>query len=240
MQRLAPRETTVKIAVISDMHLGRGDGTDLFGHRDADFVRFLKHLEDNHERVILLGDIYETFASDPWHQYREVKLIRAAHPEVVKRFEDDKYTLIHGNHDLVMSRFGAPSELMLDLDGTRILFRHGHKYDWLIRNAPTIPEFFVWLGFILARWGVEAFLRWGNVIDQWLRANEGMASFQNWALSTAAANSADVIVTGHTHRGAAKESGNRMYMNSGACYKGLYSWLHLDTGTGTFLHNTGW
>ena len=45
----------MKLAVISDLHLGRGDGADQFGHQDADFLSFLDHLEDNFERVVLLS-----------------------------------------------------------------------------------------------------------------------------------------------------------------------------------------
>ena len=40
----------MKIAVISDLHLGRGDGSDRFGHDDAEFLRFLDFLEGDFER----------------------------------------------------------------------------------------------------------------------------------------------------------------------------------------------
>jgi predicted phosphodiesterase len=230
----------MKAAVISDLHLGRGDTTDLFGHHDDEFVRFLRFLEDNHEQVILLGDVYETFGSNPWQQYREVERIREAHPEIVKRFESPQYTFVHGNHDVVMKRFGAPSELAIEDHGTRIVLRHGHQFDWWIRNLPVVPEFFVWVGILMARWGINAFYRIGEFLDVCLRKAEGPTPFQDWALAVAAQKSADVIVTAHTHFGTALETGNRFFMNSGACYKGRFSWLHLDTATGTYLHNTGW
>ena len=53
----------MEIAVISDLHLGTGGAADGFGHDDAEFLRFLSFLERNFERVILLGDIWETLQS---------------------------------------------------------------------------------------------------------------------------------------------------------------------------------
>jgi UDP-2,3-diacylglucosamine pyrophosphatase LpxH len=53
----------VNIAVISDLHLGNEDGVDSFGHLDSEFLRFLAFLENNFERVVLLGDVWETLTA---------------------------------------------------------------------------------------------------------------------------------------------------------------------------------
>ena len=34
----------MQLAVISDLHLGRGDRSDRFGHEDSEFLRFLRQL----------------------------------------------------------------------------------------------------------------------------------------------------------------------------------------------------
>ena len=69
----------MKIAVISDLHLGRGDAADLFGHDDAEFLRFLDFLEGNFERIVLLGDIFETLTCPrPLAQRRELVAAREA------------------------------------------------------------------------------------------------------------------------------------------------------------------
>ena len=78
----------MKLAVISDLHLGAGDLADGFGHDDGDFLRFLTFLERNFERVILLGDIWETLQSRRLGSAREELLLaRATHPEIARRFE---------------------------------------------------------------------------------------------------------------------------------------------------------
>ncbi len=103
----------MEIAVISDLHLGRGDRIDPFQGRDAELIRFLNHLERSFERVILLGDIFETLTGTGWGNPREEFMAcRSAHPEVARRFLSVPHTYVHGNHDWVAGLLiGAPSEL---------------------------------------------------------------------------------------------------------------------------------
>src|SRR5688572_13142957 len=86
----------VNIAVISDLHLGSEDVTDSFGHDDSEFLRFLTFLEGNFERIVLLGDIWETLASRcPWRARRALTQARERHPEIARRFCDHRYKYIH-------------------------------------------------------------------------------------------------------------------------------------------------
>ena len=72
---------------ISDLHLGLGDRTDGFGHEDGAFLRFLRHLEANFERIVLLGDIWETLTGPRWGDAAaSLSAARAAHPEIARRF----------------------------------------------------------------------------------------------------------------------------------------------------------
>jgi len=233
----------VKIAVISDLHLGRGDRTDLFGHSDGVFLRFLRFLEHNFERIIMLGDTFETLAAKPWDQYREIGVISRAHAPLAARFNRAQYTMVHGNHDYVLRRLGHPDELLLEADGTRILFRHGHTFDWLYRNLRYLPEAFVWFGFFLARHGLRFVYNLGEATDRWFRrkGSQTEVSFRNWALGIAKAHEADIVVTAHTHQGGLAEGENgRLFLNSGTCSKGRFSWLSLDTKEGSYQHLNSW
>lgn len=226
--------------MISDLHLGRGDKTDLFWHEDNEFVLFLKYLERNFERIVLLGDIYETLASRPGAQLREIQRIREAHPEIVKRFDRPQYNFVYGNHDLVLAKHGALGELNLEADGVKLHFRHGHRFDWLIRHAPRLAEFGVWLGFAFARWGLDWLFKAGERIEHWLRVKEGPLPFEQWAMGLAGTKEADIIVTGHTHFGKRSQHDQRIFLNSGACYKDKLSWLAIDTKTDCYKHLNGW
>jgi len=134
----------------------------------------------------------------------------------------------------------VPSTYDLNVDGTRIHFRHGHMHDWLIRKLPVVPEFFVWVGFMLARWGLRFIYDLGEKLDIATRKAQGHTSFVDWALQAAQEQGADVVVTAHTHRGLRSERDSQLFLNSGTCYKGQFSWLHLDTKAGVYQHLTSW
>ena len=234
----------MKLAVISDLHLGAGDRADGFGHDDGDFLRFLSFLESNFERVILLGDVWETLQSRKLGSAREeLALARAAHPEIAKRFERPKSRYVHGNHDMVAGLLGAPDELQLRADGVRLLFTHGHQNDPLVQRRLWLSELGVWLGGWIKRVGWGAFYRLCARLD----AARGGASldgerceFQRWAMAEAARREFDVVVTGHTHLAARTEHGSRLFLNSGSCSDGQLSFLSLDTARGAYAVNYGY
>jgi predicted phosphodiesterase len=235
----------MKIAVISDLHLGRGDLSDIFRHDDAEFLRFLNFLESNFERVVLLGDIYETLKSPRFlGQIDELKAVKNAHREIADRFQRPCYQYVHGNHDLVAANIDqAPEEYMLRVDDTRILFTHGHLHDWGKRPIRWVGETGVWLGGWLMRVGLYPVVRFFEKVDHVLMGvspNPGRCSFQKWAVELARQRDADIVVTGHTHVGIRAEHQDRLFLNSGSCSKGHFSFLSLDTGTGTYAHSCTW
>jgi predicted phosphodiesterase len=234
----------VKIAVISDLHLGSEDATDSFGHDEAQFLRFLSYLESNFERVVLLGDIWETLTSRcPWRVRQGLLEARQRHPEIARRFRQPNYTYIHGNHDLIAAQVdGAPSEWSVELDGKRLLFMHGHAHDRLIRVARHLVELGVCIGGWLRRAGGERLYHWLAELDQVRSAvslDATRCSFQAWATGVAAREGADIVVTGHTHVPLASEHGSRMYMNSGSCSRGRFTFLALETRQDVYgVHHT--
>ena len=197
----------MEIAVISDLHLGRGDRIDPFQGRDAELIRFLYHLDLSFERIILLGDIFETLTGAGWGDpCLEFAACGAAHPEAVRRlFERSADTYVHGNHDWVAgSLVGAPAELELQTDGMRLLFLHGHPYDWIFRRAWRTSEFLVCLGGHIQRLGLQRLHRLFAAADRAFRGASAVPDrcrFQRWALAVAAARGCDAVITGHTHIG---------------------------------------
>jgi predicted phosphodiesterase len=228
----------VRIAVISDLHLGSGGPADLFGHDDAEFLGFLRFLESNFERVVLLGDIWESLTSPRWQDAaRELDRARAAHDEIARRFERPIYRYVHGNHDIVAAARDVPEDIVLGADGVRILFTHGHQQDFVVRNVLWMSELGVWLGGWLRRFGLASIYSLARQLDdhKYKKAHDPASSpFQDWAIRAATDRAADVVVTGHTHVAARAEHGSRLFMNSGSCADGNISFLELDTKRGTF------
>jgi predicted phosphodiesterase len=221
----------MKIAVISDLHLG--------GHDESEFLRFLRFLESNFERIVLLGDIWETLTGIRYgNAAAELDRARDAHPEIARRFRQPRYTYIHGNHDIVAGiTERAPEALELRADGMRLLFTHGHHHDVLIRRARWLSELGVWLGGWILRLRLSPLYSAFNSLDEFrsgIAVDGTRCSFQRWAMSVARTRGADVVVTGHTHFANRTEHGAGLFLNSGSCANGKYSYLSIDTRSSSF------
>ena len=235
----------MNIAVISDLHLGAEGVTDSFGHDDADFLRFLTFLERNFERIVLLGDIWETLTPRcPWRARHCLERARERHAEISRRFARPSYTYIHGNHDLIAAEVdGAPEHWSLDTDGKRLLFMHGHGHDRLLRFARHLVELGVCIGGWITRLGCHRLYQWLDQLDQKrsLISTDGQrCSFQAWAMDVGATAGADIVVTGHTHLALASNHGSRMFMNSGSCSRGRFTFLALDTRRDVYGVHHAW
>lgn len=231
----------MQVAVISDLHLGAGDSADLFGHDDTDFIGFLTFLESNFEKVILLGDIWETLtATTNSGQIAALRSAQAAHREIHARFLRPKYTYVHGNHDLVAGKAdGALDEYSLEVDGVRMLFSHGHQGDELCSRRRPMVEWSVWAGAWLRRLGLQFVYAYLAHLESTRLVTTGGCRVRAWALGQAAHRSVDLVVTGHTHQPVKDEDGGRLFLNSGACARGRISFLSLDTSRGEYSVNYG-
>jgi len=234
----------MEIAVISDLHLGAGDSADGFGHEDSEFLKFLEFLERNFQKVVLLGDIWETLTGQlPGNPGRELELAMEKHPEIARRFERANYIYVHGNHDLVAGADGVPDELFLHANGQRILFTHGHQQDDVMIRKRWLSELGIWLGGWIRRLGLEAFYRLLTRIDDkrnGVTLDSSRCPFQRWAIEMAAERQVDIVVTGHTHLAARGDHGARLFLNSGSCSDGQFSFLSMDTRRGHYAVNAGW
>ncbi len=232
------------VAVISDLHLGARPATDTFGHTDSDFARFLRHLEHTFDRIILLGDIWETLTPGrPGRPQDELLAARRAHPELARRFEGPRYTYLHGNHDWIAATAKVPEELVLRDGSTRILLTHGHQHDLLLRHARGLAELGVWCGGWMRRLGLSPLYRLAARMDElWTRAAcvDRASRFQRWALATGRLRGADIVVTGHTHVSARTEYAGQLFLNSGSCCQGRFGHLALDTRRGSFEVCESW
>ena len=225
---------SVKIAVISDLHLGSEDGVDSFGHDDHTFLRFLSFLESEFERVVLLGDIWETLTPRfPFSPRRGLLDARRRHLQIAERFARPNYSFIHGNHDLIAAEVDrAPERLSLDVDGKRLLFMHGHGYDRLLSMARHVAELGVFIGGWIRRLGWHRLYQHLDQLDQRRSAvslDAQRCTFQAWAMRVGAQARADIVVTGHTHLPLCTQHGARLFMNSGSCSRGRFTYLALDT-----------
>jgi predicted phosphodiesterase len=234
----------VLIATISDLHLGYRDEAELFQHEDGAFLRFLDYLESNFERVVLLGDIWETLTGYRYRQAADaLKRCRESHPRLAARFERPAYTFVHGNHDIVAGQVEqVPEEVVIDDRGFRLLFTHGHQSDPVVMNHQWLTDLGVWVGGWIRRAKLGAIY---SVVSQYDRTRSGDAAdpekcaVQRYAVDLARERGADVVVTGHTHVATRVEHGDTLFLNGGSCAEG-YSYAAIDTRSGTFDIDEDW
>ena len=234
----------MNIALISDLHLGSDDPTDSFGHDDGEFLRFLSFLEANFEKIVLLGDIWETLTSRfPWDPNRAFAAAQARHPEIARRLRSPKYQYIHGNHDLIARDIqGAPESWAIQTNGRRILFTHGHAYDRMLVSLRHLAELGVCVGGWLRRMGLHGLYRWLECIEHRATASPDPAGcrFQAWAVDAARRAQADIIVTGHTHIPLAIHHGHHLYLNSGSCSQGRFTFLGIQPRSDVYAVHHAW
>lgn len=227
----------MKISVISDLHMGRGDRTDRFGHEGPQFHSFLDHLESISDQVVLLGDILDTHHGRiPLAFFREVRIVCDLHRGITDRLLGGRYRLVAGNHDSCLTELpGVTSEFLLESGGSRLLFMHGHQFDRLISLSPTLCALANFLGGAAQRHGMDGALDFLDWVDD--KAN-GMTEdrstlYRTHALRRARAEGVSGIVMGHTHRQDFHAANGVSYLNVGACLEGRFEYGLIDLDSGT-------
>lgn len=111
----------MKIAVISDTHLG--------SKYDKSLFRYLQNIIENHDKILILGDFWESY------QITLEQFIKSPWNKLFKMLKNKKAIYIWGNHDykindrLVYNFCNMYCEsYTLKWKGQVLNFEHGHKY----------------------------------------------------------------------------------------------------------------
>lgn len=230
----------MKIAVLSDLHIGCGDSAERFLPEDAAFLRLLDDLEGTHDRIFLLGDVWETLTHPmiPGSSFRALEAARKAHPLLSRRFASERYVHFAGNHDPVTRAEGAHHQLMVRCGGARYLFLHGDIFDDTVAERPWVSSLGVYAGGWLLRLGMHELFR-SFEQDSFDRVGssdpDGTSVIRQRARSWAQAHGADVIVMGHTHKAViADRHPTTTFLNSGSCLGPTVTWLSIDAARDAF------
>ncbi|MBU1578630.1 MAG: UDP-2,3-diacylglucosamine diphosphatase [Bacteroidetes bacterium] len=222
------QKRTVKLVVISDVHLGTR------GCQTKPLLQYLKSIRP--EILILNGDII-----DIW-QFKK-RYWPAAHMKVIKEImsmaaKKTKVYYITGNHDEVLRKFANSSignihivnQLVLELDHKKIWFFHGDVFDvimqhskWLAKIGAIGYDSLIALNLVVNN--ISRFFGKGNVsLSKKIKENVKSAvkyinNFENTAAKLAATKGYDAVVCGHIHhpdiRQITTDLGSIAYLNSG-------------------------
>ena len=232
----------MQVAVISDLHLGRKNKLDQFNRNpgaEAQLYQLLKYLENHVDRIVLLGDVFETLRGPTFSKKKELKAILKHYPKFTNKvLYNQKYVLVKGNHDLVTGEvLNAMEFLTIKENNTKIVFFHGHQLDPFVADFWTknFEKIGVWAGGWLERLGIDI-TRGGNVRSK-SKALQNLWKFGNFETGATLLGKrlgADVIVTGHSHHPMKVEIGDHLFLNSGSRVCGRQDMIILDTDAGDY------
>jgi UDP-2,3-diacylglucosamine pyrophosphatase LpxH len=220
----------MRIATFGDLHLGHTAVLDKFLGKEEPLLRLDDHLSRTHDRVILMGDIYQTdYGSYPGSRTDVLEAILKRYSRIVRRWGSSHYYSLFGNHDLITQKLlGNVKQIRLIKDNWRIWLTHGHQFDPLIGDKGRLPFFVTWMIGLLRRLGFSR------------RADFLEGPFYDWrqrlfkVLELAAIRALhqgenDVIVMGHSHQMACLPISRGVYVNSGACVPDSLRYVSIDT-----------
>ena len=224
----------MNIAVISDIHLGRGDRADRKRGKDEALLRLLDYLEVHHEQIILLGDVWELLTPKwPGNPQRELRRVRAAHPELAKRFAHPPYRYVAGNHDQAVEALeGVPQEISIKIDQVHIIFTHGHQFDIWAHHLRYVGEFVVWFSAWTARLGTHALTRFFDQLHNLITGSSGddqLGGLERKLIQQSRERHAQMTVMGHTHLPGIVEHKGHLLVNSGHCLGDSLHFVSINT-----------
>lgn len=232
----------IKLAVISDVHLGT------YGCQAKAVNRYLKSI--NPEILVLNGDIIDIwqFSKRYWPD---------SHMKVMQRIfkmmsHGTKVYYLTGNHDEMLRKFTdfrlgkleLLDKLVLDLDGKKAWIFHGDVFDitmkhskWLAKLGAVGYDTLIllnsmvnWFCQKLGKGKVSFSKKIKNSVKQ---AIKFIDDFEQTATDIAIENGYDYVVCGHIHQPAHREvkteKGSTLYLNSGDWVENLTALEYNET-----------
>ncbi len=236
----------MRIAALSDFHIGPSASLDGFRHDEAEFLGFLDELEIAHDRIVLVGDVFQAqhgFGIGAAAAARQLSRARARVPRLWNRLSRPPYTYIFGNHDCVAEReHGALARLRIASDGFAALFVHGHQFDPLLRYIYPVTRATTWVSGRLRWSGFHALadrLEAEDIRIKQDRFRGAAGPYARAARSLLREHAADVVVMGHTHVEDRVDLPEGLMVNAGSCSLGRIVYVSIDTRERTTLLRRG-
>ncbi len=229
----------MRIAALSDLHIGAHGWMDEFRHPEAAFLGFLDRLEADFDAIVLVGDVFQT--DHAWlpgrrGSLRQLHAARRRLPELAARFSQPPYRYVHGNHDAIaQEHLDAPETLQIEADGRRVFFIHGHQFDPLFRRAYALTRAASWFTGRLRFAGLRPVAQWFESNDiriKHQRFHRDDGPYLRAGRELLRRHNADVVVMGHTHVPVRVEYPEGLVVNSGSCSVGQHSYVAIDTTSG--------
>lgn len=229
----------MRIAAISDLHIGTRDRTCGFRHDPGAFGGLLDRLEASHDEIVLLGDIWqldhETVPGKA-AALRALARARARAAWLDRRIAGGGYTVVHGNHDAwIAAALDAPTRVVRTHRTRTVLFEHGDAHDPVLGQAPRVSHTATWftgrLRWAGLRWAAEQ-LEEQDVQIKARRFQGEAGPYAAGARALAEEHGADLVVMGHTHVPTLLDLGETTLANTGTCSRQRFMGVSVDLRCG--------
>lgn len=231
MQQLPPAS---KIAIVSDLHLGRGDGQTGFYGTPEQARALLRAIAKTADLTIINGDLYDLDrGSLPTAQKREYEFLRPKWASVEACIEEYGIRLTAGNHDRALLGQivgGAPVfESYVVSVGARIVrIEHGERFDAWIKRNRRFTSFATWWSGWFSRHQLHGLYRLLRRIEAFSTKDQEGGHIRRARRWMSEQKQCDILVLGHTHARCATACEKGWLLNPGDAMHPVANYLLID------------
>ncbi len=229
----------MRVAALSDLHIGLDPTTDAFQHRADAFARFLDDLLGQHDRVVLLGDIFAADHAAGWGErfaQAHLRRILTRVPWLSDRLAHDRVHYVHGNHDLAAAAvLGAAERVVLGEGAYRAMFVHGHQFDPGGQKALILAQTGTGVTGRMRAFGLRRTAQWFEDRDveiKDVRFRGPAGPYASAADALCRQSGVRAVVMGHTHAARVDVMPHGLSLNTGSCSCGRREYVSLDLARG--------
>lgn len=235
----------MRLAALSDFHIGARRHTDGFMHDPRRFGRWLDTLESSHDAIILLGDIYQTDHSlfpTKAAARRMLERARRRTADLTERFSRPPYIYVHGNHDLIAgTALDCPEHVRMP-GRFPVLFIHGHQFDPIAVRTPVLADLGTWTTGRLRAARLRPLAWWLEYRDVEIKDRRFRGPRGPYAIGAERLvheHDASIVVMGHTHCPSITPLSSGVMVNTGTCSRQRTMWVSIDTESGSIEVHEG-
>ncbi len=232
-------EAPLRVAVLSDLHIGSPPVVGAFGHDVGAFARHLDGLLATHDHVVLNGDVFQCDHGLRWDRDAHrgaLARAMAAHPWLCERLDRPRVHYLRGNHDDVAHDvLGASERLVLGVPGAQVVITHGDQHDPVIGRAPGISAAATWFSGRVRRAGLgrlASALEDRDVVIKAGRFGGATGPYAAGAAALMVETGAQVAILGHTHIPEHHALPQGIFANPGSASLGQFRWVSVDLAAG--------
>lgn len=223
-----------RLAVLSDIHLGRGDGRTGFSGDVEHLCAALQRIAENADAVVINGDLYDLDRGTlPTAQALEFRRLRPKWAAVEACMEKYGIRMTAGNHDralLAMQVGGAKvhESYVVAVGQLNVRIEHGERFDAWIKRNRRFTSFVAWLSGWVSRIKLGFVYRILRMVERWTTDDKDGGQVERAIKWMKQHQEIDVLIMGHTHQKHVQRVGSQWLLNPGDAMHAKIHYLVID------------